>query len=687
MVANDLTNGGADELLLESAAGWKRVCLAARMMTYGSAHQGRGFEMLRRQDRDGAGSGSVPAPAAENAEGNRLVRKAAAVKSRTKALARRLRKGSRMASLTAEISSGIEKVAGYSDRIIESFGAAEQKLSEMTVHISEGIEILRSLSGTTGETGRSGGGHTEAVEDASAAFRRISETLRAILSSIQHAAQSHSEVLKAVQELVKRNETAELISERLARTVERFEIAAVNAALESVKAGDRGAEFGVLAAAAQKFAAAFDKSAGEFSALLGTVATVHRTLLEQAGEGSERIRAIGVMTKGVRNSFDDALESIDALRGISNDIAGGIEHIGSGFDSIVSENDHSAGGVKRADESIHQAVSLMEEQETMFAGAADHAEALLAATGRLAAAEDVAAALDEIYAGTDAFIRSVETTMERLDLSLSAIRDAANEMDLLRCGSGVGKETLDRLAETAGASVEAAERFNGLLSRLRTSVAETLDVIRNVARELDLLAAEGDEIESEVENLKKLYRTVSRFGGRLAAFSVRMECLATNLGVAVARAGGAAGAFSSFPGEFDAVAVESAEIERSVDDISDRFSELFSTIAGKHDIRNWKETASEFSVVITGVEDVLNSRFAALAERNASLLELLSARSRKIEKIRTKYAAAGHSAEEAHRVVNEASAAGENERTAFMEIIAAVEKASTLADDLYPEVD
>lgn len=642
-----------------------------------------------------AGQGVRPAFTAENAGDNRLVRNAATLKSRTRALARRLRKGSRMASLTAEISSGIEKAAGCSDRIIESFGEAEHGLSNVTVQVREGIELLQSLSGITGELRRAGAEHTAAVEDASGAFRGISGAVRSILASVQNDARTHSEVLKAVQELVKWNETVELAMGNLARLMEHSEIASVNAALAAVKTGDSGAEFGVLAAAAQKYVASFERNSGEYIALIGAqapqraprahlespVAAVHRALLDKTVDASERICAVEVMTKGVRNAFDEAAESVDALMGVSAGIAGGIERIGSDIDRIAAGNDLGAVSVERATESIRHAVSLMEEQETMFAGAADHAEALLAATGRLAAAGDIPAVLEDIFSGTETFIRSVEATLERLDLSLSAIHDAAHEMDGLRRGSCIGGETLDRLVKAAGEAVGEAERFDGILSRIRTGRTETLDVLGNVVRELDLLAGEGDVIGEELVKLKQPYHAFSHLAGHLTAFAVRMECLATGMGVAAARSA----SFSGHPGEFEAIAAESEELERTIADLADRLSEQYTTIAARHDARNWRETVTVFSGVVADMRDLIDTRFNALAVRNTLLLEHLAARSKKVEKTRTKSEAACGSAEEAHHAVNRAAETGENQRMAFLEIIAAAEKVCSLADELSPE--
>jgi len=69
----------------------------------------------------------------------------------TKALARRLRKGSRMASLTADISTGIETIAGLADQIAEAFGSAGQKLADVSGWNKEKSDLVRALADTLGD--------------------------------------------------------------------------------------------------------------------------------------------------------------------------------------------------------------------------------------------------------------------------------------------------------------------------------------------------------------------------------------------------------------------------------------------------------------------------------------------------------------------------------------------------------
>ena len=134
---------------------------------------------------------SMPVPGA----GNSIARKAATAKTRHRALARRLRKNSQMASLSAEISSEIEEIAGLSDKIIESFEAAKQSLDRAAHGSKEEKKLWRSLFESSGKALEISESYVAAGEEAALAFKRNACSLEEALDSIQKAAQVHSEIL------------------------------------------------------------------------------------------------------------------------------------------------------------------------------------------------------------------------------------------------------------------------------------------------------------------------------------------------------------------------------------------------------------------------------------------------------------------------------------------------------------
>ena len=51
----------------------------------------------------------------------------------------------------------------------------------------------------------------------------------------------------------------------------------------------------------------------------------HRLILEKAGETSERIRAVGVVTKSARNAFREGGDAVETLLGTAGEVVSAVE--------------------------------------------------------------------------------------------------------------------------------------------------------------------------------------------------------------------------------------------------------------------------------------------------------------------------------------------------------------------------
>lgn len=641
--------------------------------------------MMRRQaDEEGAAIanlGVVPGVVAENS----IARKASTAKSRTKALARRLRKSSRMASLTADVSEGIEEIAGFSDRIMESIDQARRLMDQIVRESLAGSDFLQSLGETLPLTRDVSAEASSAIGELALAGKPVAESLRGIVADIQDAAQNHNDIQKHIQELNRIYGGAEEFSGQLNRLLERADISGINAALEAERVGETGAGFAVVAAIAQKDAAAFERKTAGAAGLIERIKTAHENLSGNTTETSERIRAIGVMTKGVRNAFSEAEESFRELIALAEEVAfrtrGIVEGFGGAIPGALPEITDRVIG------SIDLAASRLAEQEQRFAETAGYAEQLLASTGKLASGEDMPIALDAIYTDTDTFIRALEATRERLELSLAAIQGASADMGLLREGSGADRENLKCFAETVQETRGVALNIRERTAALRESLGNSLSVLKDVVRELALLRDESVVISGEIGALRLLYRGISRISGYAGVFAARMGSLAVTSGMEASRAGEKGAEFAAFSGEFEAVACEADELEQSAYSLYDRLEDHLFSITGHQAFLDWRRLGDSFDRLISGLQTLIETRLSAAGEKGAVLADTISRHNERITEVFGKTSGMEQAAEEAVRVVETAGDAGEKQRAAFLKTIATAEKISSLADELYPDVD
>ncbi|MHB9027568.1 MAG: coiled-coil domain-containing protein, partial [Candidatus Latescibacterota bacterium] len=609
----------------------------------------------------------------------------ATAKSRTRALARRLRKSGRMASLTADISEGIERIAELSDRIIESFELARHATERIARESKEGARLLGELSADSREATELSAGNVLAIEELLTDFRLNTESIRHLIAAIQNAAEHHSEVLKTSQELSRKSGEFDALDSRLNSLLERSDIAGLNAALEAGKAGDGGAGFAVVASMAQKAYAIFSRKAGDFTGLTAQIKTGHEKLAGRTTEAAERIRAIVVMTKGVRNAFDDAAGVIDTLRMLIRESASRILGVFEGLDAAAPVLDAAPGSVERSFGTIDMAAGRIEDQEKSFAEAADSAERLLGSAGRLAAVEDLAAALDDIYTDADAFIRSLAATQERLDLTLESVHTAAHEMELLQQGTGTNRETLVNLIETVEKALDQAHSFRDRAEALRRNLENALTVLRDVFRELGSLREDEEIITAELDALRPLYAAIPRFAGRAGSFAGTMAFLSVSGGVEMVRAGEAGAGFAALPVEFENIAAESSDLEDTVGDLAALLGDRHLAMSRKQGLMDWRGLAEAFGGTIESMQTMIESRIGGAINKGESLAAALAGHGRSIANVLTRTDEVVTASEGAVKAVIEAARLGDDQKDVFRQTLNLAEKVTTLADEIYPE--
>jgi methyl-accepting chemotaxis protein len=641
--------------------------------------------MARGQaEGEGAAGGNLQT-APETLAEESIARRAATAKSRTKALARRLRKSGRMASLTADISEGIERIAELSDRIIESFEMARHATERIARESKEGARLLSELSADSREATELSAGNVLAIEELLTDFRLNTESIRHLIATIQNTAEHHSEVLKTSQELSRKSGEFDALDSRLNGLLERADIAGLNAALEAGKAGDTGAGFAVIASMAQKTYANFNRKAGDFLGVTAQIRAGHEKLAGRTAEASERIRAMVVMTKGVRNAFDDAAGVIDTLRLLIREIASRIQGLFEGLDTAAPALDTAPGSVERSFGTIDMAAGRIEDQEKSFAEAADNAEQLLGSTGRLASVDDLAAALDDIYTDADTFIRSLGATHERLDLTLESIHSAAHEMEFLQQGTGTNRETLVSLIDTVEKALEQAHSFRDRAEALRRNLENALIVLRDVSRELGSLREDEEVIMAELDALRPLYTAIPRFAGRVGSFAGTMAFLSVSGGVEAVRSGEAGAGFAALPGEFENIAAESADLEDITGDLAALLGDRHLAMSRKQGFIDWRGLAEAFQGTIESMQAMVESRIGGAINKGESLAAALSGHGRSISTILTRTDEVVTASEGAVKAVIEAARLGDDQKDVFRHTLVLAEKITTLADEIYPE--
>jgi len=616
--------------------------------------------------------------------GNIIAKKAATTKIRHRALARRLRKNSQIASQSAEISLGIEEIAGFSDKIIESFEAAKQSLDRAARDSKEEKKLWQSLFEPSGKTLEISASNACAGEEAAQEFKRNSRSLDEVMDSIQKAAQVHGENLKTSQELGKLIETADDLTASIISLADRADVAALNSALEAGKAGQDGAGFAVVAGMLRKSTAAFQKRAEDFTQLLARIKSIQGGITSRAVEVSEKIRTVDVLTAGVRNAFNEITGAMDLLVSAAGEYSARTGMVFPAADEDESSEEISL-SLDSAMDGINHALSMFESQEVLFSEAASQADILLEATGKLASVEVVSTALDALYTIIDSFIKSLETALEHLETTMPAIHNAKQDIEIIGKSSVSNRELLTRLSQTAEEFRSVANRSQETLGKLRESLAPSHSILRNVARELQILVSEHEAFLQELYSLEPFQKHLARFAEGMRDFSTRMDFFAVNGGIEVVRAGARGSGFASLPQEFEAIGADLAGLEQSIREYGDRLEEMAQSLIKREKSESWQAIMLSVTGIADGIQEILEGHLATGARENASLFSIISDTIRRIEKIRDKSDTMMKTASSAVQSITQAAEFAENQKNVFRQTIATAEKISILADELYPD--
>jgi methyl-accepting chemotaxis protein len=616
--------------------------------------------------------------------GTSIAKKAATARTRHRALARRFRKNSQIATQSAEISSGIEEIAGFSDKIIESFDAAKQSLDRAARDSNEEKKLLHSLFESSGKTQEILASNTAAGERAAQELKGNFRCLEEVIDSIQKAAQVQGENLKTSQELGRLIETSDDLTSRLISLSDRADVAALNSALEAGKAGEYGAGFAVVADMLRKSAAAFQKRVENFTAILARIKTIQSGIASRAVEVSEKIRTVDVLIAGIRNAFDEMMISMDLLLSAAGENSIKNVMVFPAIDEDESSEEISL-SLDSAMDSINHALSLIESQEGQFSDAASQADILLEITGKLASADVASSALDSLYTVIESFDKSMEAALELLETALPAIHNARQDIEILGKSSLSNREHLTRLSQSAEELLSVVRRSQETFVKLRESLAPSHTILLNVARELRILVSEDEAFLKDLYSLEPFRKDIVRFSESMADFSTRMDFFALNGGIEVTRAGVRGAGFALLPREFETIGSELTGLEQSIREYAYRLEEIARLLIKHEKSKPWQSILLSVTGIAESVQEILESHLANGAKENASLFSIITDTLRRIEKIREKSDAASKTASSAVQSITQAAEFAENQKNVFRQTIATAEKISILADELYPD--
>jgi len=270
--------------------------------------------------------------------------------------------------LVSRINEAAEQVSGASTeardiatRLMTSSEAQARELKDTGGNVLQMTAQIGDVSRAAGESARVARGSLEAAERGQRAVYNQIAGMNEIREQIQETAKRIKRLGESSQEI---GEIVELISD----ITEQTNVLALNAAIQAASAGEAGRGFSVVAEEVQRLADRSAEAAKQIAALVKTIQTDTQdavAAMEKSThgvvEGTKLSDAAGTALADIGRVSRQLAELIERIAGSTEEQANSADGVAQAIERILSDNEQTTEGTRRAAQSIGQLAGLARE--------------------------------------------------------------------------------------------------------------------------------------------------------------------------------------------------------------------------------------------------------------------------------------------------------------------------------------
>jgi len=565
-------------------------------------------------------------------------------------------------SAIEELKSAMEQIAAASE---QNAGAAEESLSAVD-------EIQKNTESITKETRIV----IDNTEEALGVFQTANTNVLATAKRMEEAQKVFSGIVSRAGDLKKAGESIGESVGVIAKVADQTNLLALNAAIEAARAKEHGKGFAVVADETRSLAAISAKSAEDTATVVSNIQKSIETTELSVGKSGSFIIEAGNRTTEVAKISQDTTQVTQKMatlmKELGEDMQGimdAVNRMQKGAESISSVAEEQASAVNQATSAVDMQASALAESEQAANNLADLAEELKNSTDVAKDAEEIASAAEELSSA----VEEIQRSMGEVTSALTQIEKSAE------IANGDAAEN----AATARQSMEGVEAAERRLTeaikhnkQIIDATKEMVNLVGDLIKQIDSGAEEGKNVTTELAQLEKYSKSISKILRKIENVIVQTTMLAVSGSIEAARAGEFGKGFAVVSSDIRNLAQDAQGNLEKILDIMVKLDEEIILI-----VNNWNSAAAtqkqesvDSKILQTNLEEALKN----MHNLDEVLEELQNANSQNLEALNQ----ALQGSEQISQAVELTLSNANQSKEAANLIVATVEEMGNLVEEL-----